>query len=126
MGQTWKTSPPFGHWKNYAKHLTSYAEKRIDDHQLPKDETLAGFFKKNAKALYRHATNRKLNGVVAVQLLPLFEKSPEHWEAVTWINAGKPEKPQTFAVFLKDWHDHSPKRHQAFIKSVAARFEIKL
>jgi hypothetical protein len=126
MGQTWKTKPPFGHWKNYAKHLTSYAQQRIDAHPLPDGQSLAEFFEKQSAELYRNATNRKLNNIVAVQLLPLIEKEPKHWEAVTWLNAGKPAKPQTFKAFLKDWHDNCPQRHKGFVKEVAKMFEIKL
>src|SRR5882672_843798 len=37
MGEEWKTHPPYANWKSYAPHLTEYAQKRIDDHPLPKD-----------------------------------------------------------------------------------------
>lgn len=126
MGESWKTDPPFKHWKNYSKHLTSYAKDRIDKHPLPKGKNLKSFFAHNMKELHRNATNRELNSVVAAKLLPLFEASPKSWEAVHWINAGKPAKPQTFEAFLKDWHGNVPAKHKAFVAEIAGVFEIEL
>ncbi len=126
MGRTWKTNPPYNNWKGFAKHLTSYAKSRMDKHPLMQDQSLAAFFEVNKKELYRNATNRKLNTTVAVKLLPLFEASPESWESVQWLNAGKPAQPQTFEAFLKDWRKNVPAKHQAFVTKVAAAFEIEL
>lgn len=126
MGRTWKTDPPYKHWKNFSRHLTSYAKSRMDKHPLPDGQSLREYFDANKVELYRNATNRELNTTVAAKLLPLFEASPTSWEAVQWLNAGKPTKPQTFEVFLKEWHGNVPEKHRAFVTKVAAAFEIEV
>lgn len=126
MGKTWKTKPPYPHWKSYAKHLTQYAADRIADGQLKKGETLAKWFKKNSEALYASATRRELNLVVATQLLPMFEAEPDHWQAVGYLNKAKPKSKQTFQQYLSDWFRHCPKRHQPFVKKIAKHFEIEI
>lgn len=126
MGETWKTDPPFGHWKNYAPSLTKYANDVIAKGQLPKGKTLAQWYQENKKKLLFNATHRNLNRFVAVELLPLFEKDPSRWEAVTWLNHGKPAGPQAFDDYLADWRKAAPAKHRPFIDSIAAKFEIKL
>jgi hypothetical protein len=126
MGESWKTLPPFGHWKGYAKHLTAYAEDRMKKSRLPKDKTLVDWYERHAERLHGTAVDRELNNVVATALLPLFEADPQHWAAVAYLNHGKPEKPQTFAEFLTDWHKHCPKRHRDFVTRVAKEFGVEL
>lgn len=126
MGEEWKTHPPYSNWKSYAVHLTEYAQKRIDDHPLPKDATLAGWYRDNAEVLRRNATDRERNTVVAVALLAMFEKEPAHWAAVSFLNQGKPRARQTFLERLQNWHDQSPAEHRGFIRGLAREFELEL
>jgi hypothetical protein len=153
MGETWKTHPPYGHWKSYASHLTRYADDLIKPRRLG-DRTLAEWYRQHARELRQTGTNRQLNRTVAVALLPLFEEAPEHWEAVGYlfrprsdmgvvdppvgarppqgdaqatqrssaVSGGLPDRPQTFAEFLKDWHCSVPARHRPFIRQIAHAF----
>ena len=124
MGETWKTEPPFAHWKDYSKHLTSYANDRLERSKLPVGKSLAAWYAENADALRSTGTNRELNNVVAASLLDLFEQQPEHWNAVWYLNEGKATKAQTLDAFILDWYRHAPEKHHEFIKSIAGRFEI--
>jgi hypothetical protein len=124
MGATWKTDPPFEHWKDYAKHLTAYANDRIEGSQLPEGKSLATWYGENADNLRNTGTNRELNNVVAVALLDLFETQPEQWNAIWYLNEGKATQAQSLDAFLRDWYRHAPEKHHEFIESIAARFEI--
>lgn len=126
MGEEWKIHPPYPNWKSYAPHLTEYAQERIDAHPLPKDTTLAKWYRDNADALRKNATDRERNSVVATALLPMFEKEPEHWGAVYYLNQGKPKTQQSFEQRLQNWHDQTPEEHRAFIRAIAKQFEIEL
>ncbi len=126
MGETWKTSPPFEHWKNFAPHLTSYAENLVQPSGLPEGTTLASWYAEHAEELRESATRRDLNRIVAVALLPLFEQTPEHWQSVTYLNHGKPARPQSLTEFLADWHKNSPQKHRAFIEKIAGQFAITI
>lgn len=35
MSHTWKTQPPYPHWKDYAKALVSYSENCMEKAVLP-------------------------------------------------------------------------------------------
>ena len=126
MSEDWKTDPPYANWTNYSTALKKYADERIASAPLPESKTLAEWFADHEATLYSNATDRKLNNVVAVQLLPLLEEEPTRWESVTWLNRAKSTQSQTFGDYLSDWHQHAPQRHQAFIKTIGERFGVNV
>jgi hypothetical protein len=63
---------------------------------------------------------------VAVALLPLFEQQPQSWEAITWLNNGKPRKPESFAEFLTAWKELAPAKHRRIVGQIAAAFAIEI
>lgn len=126
MGETWKTAPPFDHWKSYAPSLTQYADNRIRNTKFAENETLGQWYKKNADVLAKDAFRRELNLKVAAHFLPLVEEKPEYWQAVQFINRAKPRARQSFSEYLSDWHFNCPLEYKPFVKRVAAEFEIKL
>lgn len=124
MGESWKTTPPYANWKSYAPNLTEYAEKRMTEHALPAGKTFVEWFAENKQALLKTAIDRPRNTTIATALLPLFEKSPEHWAAVYYLNEGKRDKDESFAACLQRWHDQTPKEHQRFVREIGAQFGI--
>lgn len=126
MSRSWATHPPYRNWKDYAPHLAKYAQERIDGHPLSDGQTLAQWYRANRKELEKDPTDRKRNTTVAVALLPLFEKTPQHWGAVASLNKGKPRQKQSFEERLQNWHDQAPEEHRAFIREVATLFQIEL
>jgi len=125
MSKTWKTSPPYPNWKNYAPALHKYAQKRIDDSQLS-DLTLAKWYKQNESVLRSTATDRKKNNIVATALLSMFESEPHHWQAISYLNKGKGSETESFSGYLRRWHAEAPKKHKPFIGRIAGKFGISL
>lgn len=121
--ETWKTSPPYAHWTSYAPALADYAQERLKG--LPEGTSLEAWYRENAAALEKDATDRARNNVVAAALLPLFEEDPSRWEAVTWLNTEKLDETHTFAQVLGAWKRNAPEKHRAFIEEVARRFGIE-
>lgn len=126
MGESWKTDAPYRHWRSYAPALTEYAQQRIEAAPLPEGATLAAWYAEHKVVLREHADKRDLNRVAAGVLLPLFEAEPEHWEAVRWLNTGKPDRVQTLGEFLGDWRANAPERHGAFIGEIADAFGVEM
>jgi cyanophycinase len=127
MATTWKTKPPYGNWKSYAASLGDYAEERIKATESRDGLTLAKWFARHEAALRANATDRGKNQVVAVAVLPLLEKGPEHWAAIRYLNRWEPKQRElTFAEYLRDWHDRVPAEHKTFVADVAGLFEIAL
>jgi hypothetical protein len=69
---------------------------------------------------------RDKNLVVAAALLPLFERTPKHWEAISYLNSSQPRGRQTFATYLREWHERCPERHRPFVVEIAREFEIAI
>ncbi len=125
MGENWKTNPPYSNWKSYATALTDYANTRVNA-QNTKTKTVAEFYHENKKELERSGTNRELNNFIAVQLLPLFEDSPESWHSLRYLNLGNPEENLSLKEYLEGWYQRVPERHREFILRVSKLFEIEL
>ena len=126
MSETWKTDPPFDHWKDFAPRLADYAEQRLQDSRLKEGQTLAGWYRMHQAELHGSSKKRALNQVVAGELLPLFEASPESWQAVWYLNEAQPNQPQRFEDYLADWHQHAPEKHRAFIEKIAGQLGVEI
>jgi len=126
MAEVWKNRPPYRNWKDYAPRLAKYAQDRLDKGKLPEKTTLAAWYRQHSGELARNATDRARNQIVAGALLTLLEKKPESWEAVTWLNTARADAGQTFPQYLAAWASHAPKRHHAFVQSVAGALGVQL
>ncbi len=126
MSEAWQTAPPYPNWKSYAPSLANYAEERLKAASLPSGTTLGDWYLEYADQLAQDHANRNRNLIVASVLLPLFEKQPQHWEAVTYLNDAKPRPSQTFAAYLNDWYLRCPRQHQSFVEQIARQFEITI
>jgi cyanophycinase len=124
MATTWQTNPPYGNWKSYAPSLGQYAADRVKGTESRGGLSLAQWLARNEAALRANATDRGKNQVVAAELLPLFEKHPESWGAVRYLNRWEPTtRSLTFAEYLRDWHERVPAEHKSFVEEVARMFE---
>lgn len=124
MAETWKTNPPYANWKSYSDSLRQYAEDRNADLEKPDDVSLAEWFRKNEAEMRQSAIDRRKTQVFAAALLPLFEKNPQHWRAIRFLNLGDPQATLTFTQYLRDWHERVPSEHRSFVEQVAALFEV--
>ncbi len=125
MAIEWKTNPPYSNWKSYSASLASYATERMKKYE-GREESVAKFYQANQAELEKTGTNRELNGFVAVKLLPLFEATPEAWQALRYINLGPTEENASFKTYLAGWHDRVPTKHRPFVRQIAAQFDIEL
>jgi hypothetical protein len=126
MAETWKTRPPYPHWKSYNKSLAKYAQDRIDKHPLPKGTTLSQYVAENLTKLQRNQGLRTLNTIVAVQLLPLLEAEPDRWTTVAYLNSGDPNSAPTFDKYMVRWHASVPKKDKAWVKKVAGMLGFQI
>jgi hypothetical protein len=125
MGKSWQTKPPFGNWKDYAKHLTAYAQDRIDDpkHQLPAGKTFTAWLGE-VLPVQRKKWTRENNTIVAKQLLPLFEADPSGWDALPTLNLCAREPLKTLARFMEEWRTNADEAHKGFVDKVAGVLKV--
>ena len=126
LADTWGKEPSPEAWKKYAPALRKYATARMEQAQLPRDMTLPRWYQTHARRLAKTGYDREKNTLAAVQLLPLFEKSPEHWPAIAALSKAKKGHSESLADFLKAWQDHCPAEHQLFVAEIASKFGIDL
>lgn len=127
MAKTWRTRPPWPNWRSYAPALQSYADDCLKrTARLPENTTLAQWYRSHAKELQSNPNHRDRNKVVAAALLPLFEKSPESWEAVGYLNLGRPEEPKTFEEYLAKWRRDAPAGHRPFVEQIISLFGVEV
>lgn len=91
MAERCLVDPPFAHWSDYSAAPADYAECEARKYQRA---TPAGSFsawlRTNECELRQNCYLREKNGVVALRLLPLFEKAPQHgWNAVRRLPVSK-------------------------------------
>ncbi len=129
MSRSWKKDPPYPNWKDYRDSLREYADdvirKRNNVYELY-EKGLPGFYQAHRMTLEKEPTSRDLNGAMSIVMLQLFEERPERWESIRWLNGVATRKGDTFAVYLQNWHDAAPAKHQVFISKIAALYGVTL
>lgn len=127
MAKTWRTKPPYPNWKDYAPTLSSYVDEEMDkpERKLPAGVTLAEWYKQNERRLrtgsVMDAEARHMQAIVASVLLPMFEKSPEDWAAIGYLNV-KRTGDSSFKEYLDAWEQSAPQKHRKFIGHIRAQF----
>ncbi len=124
MSESWKTSAPYEHWREYAPHLSEYGNEFLNrpEHKLPETPSLTYWLKDNIERLKADSCIRELNAIVAIKLLPLFQAKPKGWESIAYI----PDCSDIFEEFLRKWRSGVPEHLCSFIEEIAEVFEIKL
>ena len=127
LEESWKQSPPYPHWKEYAAEFTIYANERIKkyENEIPSD--LTAWFRENKESLRKEPLDRPRNVSLAIRLLPLFDKFQEGWSACAFLNEKKSKTPRSFVSYLSGWYKTCPLPEQKnFVKKIALKFGIKL
>ena len=116
MGERWPLNPPFINWAYYAPHLTYYAKKIIANarQSSPQDSEFAGWLLSHETQLRGDPYLRDKNCVVATKLLPLFEKHPQGWNAVTRF----PTSQSRISKYISEWKLSVAPEDQFFVEQV--------
>lgn len=124
MAQSWRTRPPYPNWHVYAQNLDEYADEIIQrpEHALSADQTLAQWLANHEASLRANCRQRALNGIVAVQLLPLFLQAPSAWQSIPFL----PNTSGLFNSYLVDWHSSCPANRTGIVRQVAGLFDVPL
>lgn len=125
MSGSWKASSD-PNWRSFAPNLKKYADERMSAVHLPEGQRFVTWFRENEQAMRANSTDRPKNRIVASELLPLFEREPAMWEAVSFLNAEKLTKLYSFKQYLEAWRRNSAEKHRAFVDKVAEKFELNL
>jgi hypothetical protein len=125
MSESWEHDPPYPHWKDYRHSLKDYVDKIINSREKLTAKDLARYYQKHRETLRKSATERALNGTIALALLPLFEKEPGHWEAIRYLNVTPAKKDLSLKDYFAKWHKDAPEKHQPFILEISRIFGVR-
>ncbi|QDU28634.1 hypothetical protein ETAA8_37370 [Anatilimnocola aggregata] len=127
MARDWKDGPPYKHWASYRDNLREYADNVIRQRAHTREiyaKGMPAFYRDHEAQLRKTATDRELNGAMAVVLLSYFEEQPTRWEAIRWLNSLPPPAKESFADFLQRWQGAVPEKHRLFVADVAKLYGV--
>jgi hypothetical protein len=129
MGEEWKTHPPYGNWKSYAKHLTGYADRVLDPKKArPDGMEFVAWFEKHERGLRlgKRYPKYDLYKYVGYQFYQVIQKNPKHLVALLYLNEGLKSQGLNTRDYLARWKSVLPKEHQPFADQIAAKLGVSL
>ena len=122
MSEEWKTHPPYGNWKSYAKHLNAYAENYLGKERArPGGMDFIPWLRKNERALRlgkRHP-NRNIYKYVSYQLFQVIENEPGYLGALEYLNFNLRNPAISTHQYLAHWKTTLPPIYKPFADKVA-------
>ncbi|MBV8816041.1 MAG: hypothetical protein JO271_16240 [Verrucomicrobia bacterium] len=128
MSRSWSTAPLYPAWRNYAPWFDTYVKQRLQlpGYQLPAGTSFRTWFEQNEPGLRQNPGLRNQNTVIATQLLPMFEATPEGWETVAFINRDSSDSNESLLRHFTEWRAACPNNLRPFVTRLASVFSVKL
>ena len=125
LAATWEHSPPAPEWSEQAGRLRRFFDLLVAERhrQLPANTPLGAWLRDNEERLRRDPYQRDKNDLVARMLLPLFERYPASWDALSYLNLDPADARDSLAEYLHHWYDNAPAEHKVFIADVLRFFD---
>ena len=127
LAATWKDAPPAADWSKETDKLNRFFDLLIAEghRQLPPHSPLAVWLASNEDKLRRDPYQREKNELVANMLLPLFERNPEHWSTLSYLNLEPGDAGNSLQDYLRNWYRNAPAEHKTFIADVLDLFQMR-
>lgn len=122
LAQRWEQAPPGPQWQAEAVRLRAFFDLLIAEghRRLPPEAPLATWLRDNEDALRRNPYLRQKNEVLANLLLPLFERNPENWQALSYMNLDPGDARSSLRSYLGQWYGNTPLAHRDLVAGVLA------
>lgn len=122
----WDAAPPGPEWAGEAAHLRRFFDLLIAEghRRLPPEAPLAAWLRDNEDSLRHNPYLRQKNEVLANLLLPLFERDPENWQALAYMNLDPADARSSLRTYLSRWYANTPLAHRTLVASVLALLSL--
>jgi hypothetical protein len=120
MNITWQTNPPYSNWRNYSDSLKKYVDDVLSKPENNIAIPFAAWLTNNLPKLYKDRYGRTENRIIAIQLLPIFAKTPELWEIIHFINGIIITNDMTLKQYLSEWRKLVPPNLYSSFDSIVA------
>ena len=124
MARRWRTHPTFPKRTDYAAALKDYWQNLLNNQeaQLSEDITLHSWLSLHEDELREDPVaeqeQRNNQALVAYQLLPLFEKTPNGWNAIRKL----PNSSDKLADYLVNWYSAVDPDDKIFVAEISKAF----
>ncbi|MBL8470906.1 MAG: hypothetical protein KF778_22230 [Rhodocyclaceae bacterium] len=110
MSRDWARHPPNRNLSGYAPAFEAYAGRLSADahRQLPDGVNFGTWFEQNFEQLRANPYLRDKNELIANQMLVLFDRYPQLWRTIVYLNRDKASAAKPFADYLRDWYGACP------------------
>jgi len=127
LAGTWQTSPPSPEWSAETEKLNRFFNLLISEghRQLPPHSPLSEWLGSNEERLRQDPYLREKNEVVANLLLPLFQRNPENWSSLSYLNLDPGDARSSLQDYLRHWYQNAPNEHKTFIADVLDLFAMR-
>jgi len=127
LAATWEKNPPAANWSKETEKLNRFFDLLIAEghRQLPPHAPLAEWLSSNEERLRQNPYLREKNEVVANLLLPLFQRDPENWSSLSYLNLEPGDASSSLQDYLRNWYLNAPPEHKTFIADVLALFDMR-
>lgn len=124
LAERWESAPPSEKWGGYARTFARYAERLFNEphRRLPEGHTLAAWLRENQRELTANPYLRDKDEVVSNVLLELFERNPDNWGAIGFLNAKRSAAADDFERYLEDWCQACPEQYRQIVERIQAMF----
>jgi len=128
MAISWRRSAPYANWAEDASDLQEYVDDLLEEshRQMPVGMQLKDWYRVNAEHLRLTPWDREKNELVASCLLPAFEKRPEGWGAIPYLNPSGRCPVESFESHLAGWLRRTPGTLRPFVRGLADMFGARL
>ena len=120
----WAAQPLYPNRAWYAQALKQYSENMISRPgvRLPEGVTLQAWLSSHEDALREDEYQREKNALVAYALLPIFESTPEGWNAIRSL----PNSTGYLQEYFVDWHSSVDPEDKAFVVRLSNAFDYTI
>lgn len=122
LARRWATAPPGPEWAVEADRLQRFFDLLISEghRRLPPEAPLTAWLQQHEDALRHDPYLRDKNEVIANLLLPLFERNPENWQALRYMNLDPEDARSSLRAYLSRWYANTPLAHRELVAGVLA------
>lgn len=126
LAASWESAVPLPDGTTQADRLRRFFDLLVAEghRQLPAHTPLAAWLASNEAHLRQDPYLRDKNEVVANLLLPLFERDPENWDTLSYLNLDPADAHCSLHEYLLRWYRNAPDEHKSFIANVLGLFNI--
>lgn len=117
VASAWELTPPAPIWAARAPRVRGFYDRLLaeETRRLPADTGFAAWLAANERSLRDDPYLRAKNDLVAVRLLPLFERDATRWRSLAYLNLHRGDPTAPLPEYLANWKEKAPAEYRDFI-----------